>query len=105
MTGYKKAIWERIPDSWRKATEHCRCKQRLINNIYNDMINCVKTKCTNEKRWDRDYVKKVKNTYLDSFKNVNFPFCWAFKWQETEEGIEYWQRINDWINYFKDILK
>ena len=42
MKGYKGAIWDRIPDHWRKAAEHCRCKQRLIDNIYIDMRNCVK---------------------------------------------------------------
>ena len=105
MKGYKGAIWDRIPDHWRKAAEHCRCKQRLIDNIYIDMMNCVKLKCTTEKRWGKDYVRSIKNTYLDSFKNVNSPFCWAFKWQETKEGVEYWQSVNSWVNYFKDYMR
>ena len=91
MTGYKKAIWERIPDSWRKATEHCRCKQRLVNNIYNDMINCVKTKCTNEKRWDKDYVKKVKNTIARHKKGkIYFLFPYQARPIRVKEGEGVW---------------
>lgn len=105
MKGYKEAIWDRIPYSWKEAAIKTRCKQRMINCIYADMNLYVKTKCTENKKYDKEYCKILKQTYLSNFNNPNTPFCLAFDWNNSSEGLGYWKSVNNWINYYKDYLR
>ena len=105
MTGYHKALWDRIPDSWRLAAKQCKCKERMINNIYKDLMTFVYSKCAESKKWSPKFKDEVKKEYLKTFCNPNTPFCWAFNWEKSTEGYKYWSVINDWINYFKQATR
>lgn len=105
MTGYHAALWDRIPDTWRLAAKQCKCKERMVNNIYKDMMASVYKKCSESKKWNPAFKDEVKKEYLKTFCNENTPFCWAFIWKETKEGFQYWNVVNKWINYFKQATR
>ena len=50
MTGYHAALWDRIPDTWRLAAKQCKCKERMVNNIYKDLTTFVNNKCKESKK-------------------------------------------------------
>ena len=105
MTGYRAALWDKIPDSWRLAAKQCKCKELMINNIYKDMMTYVNNKCLEAKKRSPTFVDKQKKEYLKTSFNENSPFCWAFKLGETLEGYPYWEVVNKWINWFKESTK
>lgn len=64
MTGYHAALWDRIPDTWRLAAKQCKCKERMVNNIYKDLMTFVYNKCIESKKWSPAFKDEVKKEYL-----------------------------------------
>ena len=101
MTGFHEAIWERIPEEWRLAACKCKCKERLVDNIYKSMCAYVRKKCIENKKWGSKTILEYKRTFLkEQFNSRIIPFCWAFDWYKSPEGGEYWEGVNKWINYY-----
>ena len=100
--GYHAAIWDRIPEEWRLAAKKCKCKERMINNIYKAMAKHVWDQKVNKGLWRKKNDNGIKNDFLRGF-NQNTSFCFAFSWEKSDEGFEYWSRVNQWVNYYKNL--
>lgn len=100
MTGYRKMISDRIPESWDMALRYCKCRQAWIDHIYNIHVrplnnNVMKSRAENEKEKARRIRKLFENKSFSSTIN------WNKLLQENLDEYNMWRNIDTWVSWFR----
>ena len=85
--GVKYAINDRLPLEWYEVLRKNRCLRKVLNYIYRDNIPLA---------WRNKVMYKKSIERIEHlFKNTEFIDC--FDARNTDEGIVYWEDINQQI--------
>ena len=86
----KLKVWTKIPTTWKLAITNARCKTRFLTNITNTII----------KEHHMNPNSKLEDIIAGS---TRCSFCLTFDFVTSPEGLDFWQEINKWVNYYSNI--
>ena len=95
-------ISDRIPPVWDMTIRWCKCRNRFIEYVYDNVVRPYRTSAVHSKKEKAKLIsKQLKdklNPKLTKFKDV-LRLTMLFTYDRTED-FNYWKVVADWNDFF-----
>lgn len=102
MNGYRKMISDRIPPVWDMTIRWCKCRNRFVEYVYNNVVRPTRTDVMHTRKEKAKLVpQRIKdelNPKLTSFREA-VRLMGLLNYNKTED-YNYWKVVADWNDFF-----
>ena len=102
MNGYRKMISDRIPSVWDMTIRWCKCRNRFIEYVYDNVVRPYKTDVMHSRK---EKAKLISKQLKDELNPMSTSFRETVRltklltYNKTED-FNYWKVVADWNDFF-----
>ena len=102
MNGYRKMISDRIPQVWDMTIRWCKCRNRFIEYVYDNVVRPYKTDVMHSRK---EKAKLISKQLKDELNPMSTSFRETVRltklltYNKTED-FNYWKVVADWNDFF-----
>ena len=102
MNGYRKMISDRIPLVWDMTIRWCKCRNRFIEYVYDNVVRPYKTDVMHSRK---EKAKLISKQLKDELNPMSTSFRETVRltklltYNKTED-FNYWKVVADWNDFF-----